>query len=325
VAGTGRIARKLVPEFQHVPGAELVAIGSRSQQRADEFARDYGIARSYGTYAALLADPSVDVVYVATPSCQHYAIALQAIRVGKGVLVEKAFTSTLAGATEVVAESRRRKVFAMEAMWTRFLPAVIRAHAYLADRAIGEIISVQSDLGVTAQFDPSDSLFDPALGGGALLNLAVYGVSFAQMILGQPQSVSAVGKLEGNAVDASTALLLGWRNGSSATISTSLHSPMPGAARVFGTDGWLDVPPLFVHPDGFVLHRNGHEAEVVSLPPVGFGYAHELIEVTECIRTGKIESTIMPLDDTLAVMSVLHEATAKLGITRTEDSRVMAG
>jgi predicted dehydrogenase len=307
-------------DFVHVPNAELVAVGSRSQPRAEAFARAHGVARAHGSYAALIADPQVDVVYIATPHPQHYAVGLAALRAGKPVLVEKAFTATLLGAQELVDEARRTDVFAMEAMWTRFQPAVVRARELLAEGAIGEIVAVQADLGLARDFDPSDRLFAPELGGGALLDLGPYVVSFAQMLLGAPQTVVAVGALERNGVEGSASLLLGWDDGRSAMLTTSLHSPMPAVARVFGTRGWIELPPRFHHPTRVMLNRDGHEPEEFALPPLGGGYAHEVIEVTECVRAGRTESAVMPLDDTLAVMAVLDDASTQLGVTRSEDA-----
>jgi predicted dehydrogenase len=322
IAGLGRIATLVAGDFGHVPDAELVAVASRSVQRAEEFARRHGASRWYGSYDELIADPEVDVVYIATPHPQHHAIALAAIRAGKAVLVEKAFTATLAGAEEVVAEARARGVFAMEAMWTRFQPAVVRARELLAEGAVGSPVSVQADLGLALEFDPSDRLFAPELGGGALRDLGVYVVSLAQMVLGTPQTVYTVGALEPNGVEGSTALLLGWEDGPSATLTASLHSRMPGSARIFGSEGWLELPPRFHHPTRLVLHRDGAEPLQETHPPLGGGYSHELIEVTSCVRAGETESKVMPLDDTLAVMSVLEQAGRQLGVTWNEDAGV---
>jgi predicted dehydrogenase len=322
IAGLGRIATLVAADFGHVPDAELVAVASRSVQRAEEFARRHGASRWYGSYGELIADPEVDVVYIATPHPQHHAIALAAIRAGKAVLVEKAFTATLAGAEEVVEEARARGVFAMEAMWTRFQPAVVRARELLAEGAVGSPVSVQADLGLALEFDPSDRLFAPELGGGALRDLGVYVVSLAQMVLGTPQTVYTVGALEPNGVEGSTALLLGWEDGPSATLTASLHSRMPGSARIFGSEGWLELPPRFHHPTRLVLHRDGAEPQEETHAPFGGGYSHELIEVTACVRAGETESKVMPLDDTLAVMSVLEEAGRQLGVTWNEDAGV---
>jgi predicted dehydrogenase len=320
VIGPGRIATSLVPDFAHVPDAELVAVASRSASRAEAFAAAHGIDRHYGSYAELLADPSIDAVYIATPHPQHHAIGIAAVRAGKAILVEKAFTATLAGATELVAEARSAKVFAMEAMWTRFQPAIIRARELVAAGAIGEVRSVQADLGVAREFDPSDRIFAHELGGGALLDLGVYVVSFAQMILGVPDRVQAHGYQELSGVDAEVSLLLAFAEGRTATLMCSLHSPMPGHARIFGTTGWIDVLPRFHHPKSIVLHPFGGESQQFDLPPIGAGYAHELIEATECILAGRTESSAMPLADTLAVQAVLDTALQQLGVSFVEDS-----
>jgi predicted dehydrogenase len=319
VVGPGRIAENLVEDFAVVDGARCVAVASRAQTRADDFAGRHGIDRAYGSYAALLADPNVDALYIATPHPQHHAIALGAIQAGKALLVEKAFTATLAGAHEVVDAARVAGVFVMEAMWTRFQPAVVRLRELVGDGAIGEVRSVQADLGVQRAYEPSDRLFDLALGGGALLDLGVYVVSFAQMLLGDPDTVSATGSLFDSGADAEAGLLLGWSDGRNATLTTSLRCGLPGQARVFGTAGWIDVLPRFHHPDTIVLHRNGAEPETIARPHRGGGYAHELDEVVACLRAGATESGTMPLSDTLAVLRVLEEAARQLGVHHAED------
>jgi predicted dehydrogenase len=323
VVGPGRIAEKLVQDFAVVDGARAVAVASRSLERAQGFAGRHGLERAYGSYAELVADPDVDVLYVATPHPQHAAVALAAIRAGKALLVEKAFTATTAGATEVVDRARASGVFVMEAMWTRFQPAVVRLRELIADGAIGEVRSVQADLGVQRDFDPADRLFAKELGGGALLDLGVYVVSFAQMVLGDPDTVTATGSLFESGVDAEASLLLGYADGRSAALLTSLRNALPGQARVFGTAGWIDVLPRFHHPQTIVLHRTGADPQEITLPQLGGGYSHELIEVTECVRAGRTESAVMPLADTLAVQDVLEQAGSQLGVAFAEDPVVL--
>jgi predicted dehydrogenase len=193
----------------------------------------------------------------------------------------------------------------------------------VADGAIGEVRSVQADLGTVREYDPTFRLFDLALGGGALLDLGVYVVSFAQMLLGTPERVAAAGSLFPSGVDAEASLLLDYADGRTATLTTSLRCPLPGQARVFGTTGWIDVLPRFHHPTTIVLHRDGAEPETISRQPLGQGYAHELIEVTECVRAGRSESAVMPLADTLAVQTVLGEAAEQLGVRHAEDPAVV--
>ena len=319
VVGPGRIAEQVTKDFAHVDGARAVAVASRSAERAQDFARRHGIERAHGSYADIVADPDVDVLYLATPHPQHHAVAVAALRAGKALLVEKAFTATVAGATEVVDLARAAGVFAMEAMWTRFQPAVVRLRELVADGAIGEVRSVQADLGVQREFDPTDRLFAKELGGGALLDLGVYVVSFAQMLLGEPDTVTAAGSTFGTGVDAEASLLLGWADGRTATLMTSLRNGLPGQARVFGTAGWIDVLPRFHHPQTIVLHRAGADPEEITLPQTGGGYSHELAEVTQCLQAGRTESAVMPLADTLAVQRVLEEAAGQLGVTFAED------
>ncbi|MGY1732588.1 Gfo/Idh/MocA family protein [Geodermatophilus sp. SYSU D01045] len=323
IVGPGRIAQSVMGDFAHVEGARPVAVASRSADRAQAFAQQHGLERAYGSYAELLADPDVDVLYVATPHPQHHAVALAAIEAGKALLVEKAFTATTAGAQEVVEAARANGVFVMEAMWTRFQPAVVRMRELIADGAIGEVRSVQADLGVDRVYDPADRLFALELGGGALLDLGVYVVSFAQMVLGTPDTVTAAGSTYPTGADAEAALLLGWADGRSATLTTSLRYPTPGQARVFGTGGWIDVLPRFHHPATIVLHRTGAEPEEITRPATGVGYSHELAEVTRCLQEGRTESAVVPLADTLAVQEILGRAAEQLGVRHREDPHVL--
>jgi predicted dehydrogenase len=322
IVGPGRIAESVAPDFAHVEGAELVAVASRSEERAQAFADKHGIARAYGGYGGILGDEEVDVLYVATPHPQHEAVALAALAAGKAVLVEKTFTATVAGAERVIEAAHREQVFAMEAMWTRFQPVLVKIRELIADGAVGEVRQVQADLGVDRPYDPKDRLFDPAQGGGAMLDLGVYVVSLAQHFLGDPDRVSVSGSLAPTGVDAEAGLLLGYEDGRAASLLMSLRNPTPGAARLHGTGGWIQINPRFHHPKSFVLGRTGRDPETIELPPHGVGYSHELDEVTRCLQEGRTESAVMPLRDTLAVQRVLNDACEQLGVFHHEDERV---
>ena len=323
IVGPGRIAAKVVQDFLYADQATAFAVASRSMDRARAFADQYGLERAYASYAELIADPDVDVLYIATPHPQHHAIALAAIEAGKAVLVEKTFTATVTGAEEVIAAARTRRVFAMEAMWTRFQPAIVAARELIADGAIGEVRQVQADLGVDRPYDPSDRLFDPAQGGGAMLDLGVYVVSIAQHFLGDPDRVSVSGSLAPTGVDAEAGLLLGYDDGRAASLLISLRNPTPGMARIHGTKGWIEIPPRFHHPGRIVLQRTGQAPQTMERPPQGTGYSHELVEVTQCLLAGRTESSVMPLADTLAVQRILNEASELLGVGHAEDPSVL--
>lgn len=318
--GPGRIAAGAAQSLPLSDGGVLHAVASRSLDRAQAFAGTHGATVAYGSYGALLADPDVDAVYVATPHRQHHAIALAAIEAGKHVLVEKAFTCTVAGAREVVRAAADAGVFCMEAMWTRFQPAIVRMRELIDAGAIGEIRTVRADLGLRKPFDPNDRLWDPAQGGGALLDLGVYPVSFVQSVLGgAADAVDVAGTVAPNGVDAEASIL--WRagDGRAGFAQCSLRSPLPGVAGAFGTEGWIEVPARFHHPGAIRLHPVGGDGraappQTITAPPVGAGYVHEFDEVHRCLAAGLTESPTMPLDDTIAVMQVLEQGLHALGI-----------
>jgi len=317
IVGPGRIASKVVRDFPHVPGAEAVAVASRSIDRAKAFATEHGLARAHGSYREILNDPGVDVLYIATPHPQHRAIALAALRAGKAIMVEKAFTVTPQATREIAGLAGELGVFAMEAMWTRFQPAVVRLRELIADGAVGEVRGMQVDLGVRNPLTPGDRFVAPELGGGALFDLTVYPISFAQMVLGTPTAVSAYGTVN-DGVDLEESVLLAFASGAAATLTATLRCATPGQARVFGTDGWIDVLPRFHHPDTIVLHRVDRDPEEITRPHVGGGYFHELLEVTECVAAGRAESVVMPLADTITVQDVMDEVATQLGMAPQE-------
>lgn len=317
VLGPGRIAESVAADFPHVADGELVAVGSRSAERAAAFAQRHGIPRSHGSYEDLLADDGVDAVYVATPHSWHAMHGRMVLEAGKALLMEKSFTATLAGAESVVATARDRGGFAMEAVWTRFQPAIVRLRELIADGAIGEVRGVEADLGAARDLDPEDRLFSLDLGGGTILDLGVYLVNLAQMVLGNPTGVETTGSLLSTGVDGESSYLLSYGDGRSATLRAAFYAT-PGAARVIGTDGWIDVPPRFHHPDRIVLRRPGREPEDIVAPPASAGYSLEVDEVNRCLADGLAESPVMPLADTLAVQAVLQRAADQIGVALTD-------
>lgn len=312
IAGTGGMAAAFLDDFPLVPTAEVVAVGSRTRERAQEFAEPWGAAGM--TYGELVA-ADLDVLYVATPHAQHRDLALAAIRHGIPVLVEKAFTVTLPGARDVVAAARESDVFCMEAMWTRFQPAVLRAREVVAAGEIGDVVAVHADLGAYRPYDPSHRLFAPDLGGGAVLDLGVYVISVAQHFLGTPDRVTATGTLFPNGADASASIALGYDDGRGATLVTSLAAHTACRAVVVGTRGSVELGPQFHHPDRLVVRRLGEAAEEIPAPPVGRGYSHQIEHVGECLAAGLTESPLMPLQDTLDVQWVMQETLGQLGVS----------
>ncbi len=228
IAGPGRIAAAMAADFARVTNGELVAVGSRDEARATAFAAAHGIPKAHGSYAALVTDPDVDAVYIATPHPQHVDIALAALAAGKAILVEKAFTASVADTERVIETARAAGVFAMEAMWTRFVPGIREVRELITSGAIGQLRMVQGDLTAFRGYDPTDRLFDPALGGGAVLDLGVYVLSLTQHLLGTPERVYSVGGTSPSGVEGEFGVLLGYADGRSATLSGGFTAYGPG-------------------------------------------------------------------------------------------------
>jgi predicted dehydrogenase len=310
VAGTGSMAEVFLADFAHVTDAEIVAVGSRSAERAREFASSHDIAEGHAYDDLVTAD--VDVIYIATPHPQHHALALAALKAGKPLLVEKAFTASLADTREIVDLARATGLFCMEAMWTRFQPAVVEAKRLATAGAIGDLVAVQADLGAYRVYDPEHRLFAPELGGGSVLDLGVYPISLAQHFLGTPDSVAATGTLYPNGVDASAVIQLSYADGRAASVACALTTETPGRAVVWGTGGSIEIAPRFHHPTRLVVRRNGGEEETLDFPVNGRGYVHEVDEVHRCLDAGLTESPTMPLADTVDVQWVMEETLAQI-------------
>ncbi|MFT3888644.1 MAG: Gfo/Idh/MocA family oxidoreductase [Arachnia sp.] len=318
IVGLGAIAHGVAGDFQFVPGAELVAVASRTKEKAQQFAALYGIKRAYGSYRELIESPDVDVVYIATPHPLHRDVALAAIANGKAVLVEKAFTATSAGAQQVVEAARAKGVFAMEAMWTRFQPVVAAAREVVAWGRIGEVIAVQGDLYAPRDYEAGHRLFEKELGGGAILDLGVYVVNFAQAFLGNIRSVDCLTRLYPTGVDKAASINLGHTGGGMSSLACGFDGPGPGRMTIVGTKGWIEVEPRFHHPTTLSVHRAGVLPRIIEARPTGGGYAHEFAEVTKRVADGSLESPTMPLQDTLEVMRVLESCLRQAGIQHEE-------
>jgi predicted dehydrogenase len=310
ILGTGGIARTFTEDLLLL-GHKVAAVGSRAPHTAEAFAARYDIASAYGSYAELAADDQVDVVYVATPHSGHYDATRVCLEAGRGVLVEKPFTTNAADAEALVALARVRGLFAMEAMWTRFNPIVTRLRELIADGAIGDVKAVYTDFSFAADYDPEHRLWAPELAGGALLDLGVYPVSFAWMLLGEPDSVQAVSTSAPTGVDANTGILLGYASGAVALLHCGLLGDSPQTATVVGTTGRVDVASPAWRPSAMTLHRKGAEPETITADLPGHGYTYQAEEVARCLAAGRTESAVMPLDETVAIVRTLDQVAAR--------------
>lgn len=314
VVGTGGIAAAMVEDLRLLPDAEVVAVGSRRAESATAFAAEHGIARHFASYAEVCQDPEVEAVYVSVIHPGHKDAALLAIDAGKAVLVEKPFTMNAAEAHEVVAAARARGVFLMEAMWARFVPHMVRVRELLADGALGEVRLVTADHCQWFAHDASHRLYAPELGGGALLDLGIYPVSFASMVLGRPSTVTAVGTRAFTGVDATTSVVLTYPTEAQAVLTTTLSALGPNRAAIVGTDARIEIDPVFYAPSSFTLTRRDGSVERFAPAHEGQGLRHEAAEVMRCLREGRTESDVLPLDETVAVMETLDEVRRQIGL-----------
>ncbi|WP_329133734.1 Gfo/Idh/MocA family protein [Streptomyces sp. NBC_00670] len=317
ILATGGIAAAFTADLVDLPDAEVVAVASRSTESAKAFADRFGIGRAYGDWESLARDEDVDVIYVATPHAAHRAAAGLCLEAGRNVLCEKAFTLNLREAEELVALAKEHGGFLMEAMWMYCNPLVRRLKALVDDGAIGEVRTVQADFGLAGPFPPAHRLRDPAQGGGALLDLGVYPVSFAQLLLGEPTGITSRAVLSEEGVDLQTGALFTWDSGALASLHCSINGGTAVVASVTGSKGRIDIPSGFFHPERFVLHRDGRDPEEFTADPADgprTSFRHEAREVMRALRAGEKESPLVPLDGTLAIMRTLDTIRAQIGV-----------
>lgn len=315
--GAGGIAGKVAQDLAASPGNVLAAVGARDLPRAEEFAARFGPGqtRAYGDYRALVEDPGVDVIYIATTHPMHREQALLALGAGKPVLVEKPVCLNAHDTSEVFEAAAAAGLFAMEAMWMRTNPLIRQAQQLIAEGAIGQVRSVRAEMALGLSFDPEHRLYDLANGGGALLDLAVYPVTFAWLFLGEPDSVSVAGSLAPTGADATVAMQWSYPDGRDAQLWCSAPVGGPYRGLILGTEGWLQTEGRFYRPAGLVLHNAAGERRFAdpldaSLP----GYRPEIEEVERCLRAGLPTSELVPPADTIAIMRLLDAARAELGV-----------
>jgi predicted dehydrogenase len=311
ILGPGSIARKFATDLQRLPDAELAAVGSRSAERAAAFAAEFGVDRAYGSYDRLVADPNVEAVYVATPHPFHRDHTVLCLEHGKAVLCEKPMAVNEGQVRDMVACARANDVFLMEAMWTRFLPVIGQVRSWLAQGAIGDVRLLHVDFGFRAGWNPEGRLLNPELAGGALLDVGVYTVAFASMVLGSsPVAVQASAHIGETGVDEQTGMLLGYSDGAMAILSCAVRTRTLHDARIQGTEGSIHVPAFWHATSAFLQAGDAPVVETTG----EVGYHYEAAEVMACVAAGEKESATMPLDESIAIARTLDRARSAIGL-----------
>jgi predicted dehydrogenase len=312
IIGTGNIAGKFADATRYVEDAELLAVGSRSQETADIFGKRHGIPRRYPRYEDLVGDPDIDAIYVATPHNSHHANTLLALEAGKHVLCEKPLAVNAGEAEEMIVMARKKGLFLMEAMWTRFLPAWVDIKARLDAGEFGAIRSLQADFGIELAYDPKHRLFNPDLAGGALLDLGIYPLSLAFWLLGQPETTSSWAELAPTGVDQRAAITLTYAGGRFAQLNTASDVWSMGEAQIVTEKAIVRVHRLFLDARSYEV-VDFDKTEIVRKPYEN-GFEFEVRHTMDCLSAGRTESEVMSLDESLEIMRAMDALRAEWGV-----------
>jgi len=315
IVGTGRMAQDFADGLAHASGLRLQGVASRTQASADRFAARHGAVTAHAGLDRLLADPAVELVYVATPHAMHCSDTLQALDAGKHVLCEKPFAINAKEARRMVDSAREKGLFLMEAMWTRYVPAVVRLRQLLDEQVLGKIGIAVAGGAFMPPYDPDEYLFRPDLGGGVMLDAGMYLVSWSSWLFGPPSRILASGRIGAHGVDEHDAVLLEHGNGAIAQLYVSLCAKRSPDVLLIGEEGSIRLHPPVFAPRALTLSLAGQAERTEDLAFDGNGYQFEATEAAACIRAGRTESASMPLDETLSIMATLDEIRRQIGLT----------
>jgi predicted dehydrogenase len=319
IIGLGKIARKFADDLRLLPGAQLHAVASTSLHRAQEFAAEYGAPHAYGRYEDIVHCPELDIVYVATPHVLHCENALLCLENGLPVLCEKPFAMNSGEARRMVAAARRNRVFLMEALWSRFIPAVDHALQLVSEGAIGSPHTVQSDFGFKLPFDPHSRIYDKALGGGSLLDIGIYPALLSLFVFGKPEAedILAAATFTRTEVDESCAFMFRYPHNKLAIGHSTVAAITPVEARIFGSEGTIYLHSRWHQTKKLTVSKYEGREEIkrdIDLPYEGWGYSYEAAHVMECLRQQRLESDLVPLDFTLDLVETLDTIREKIGL-----------
>jgi predicted dehydrogenase len=358
ILGTGTIASQFAQGLNGLPDATLLAVGSRSNTTAQPFATQFKVPRAYASYEALAGDNDIDVVYIATPHPMHKHHCMLCLEAGKAVLCEKPFTINADEASAIVEMARQKQLFCMEAMWMRFFPVMAKVRSLLDSNEIGDIRMIVASMGFLAPHDPDNRFFNLSLGGGALLDLGVYPLSFIFQLLGKPTSMASHAHIGITGVDEQAAAILGFEQGRLAVFTTSLLTHNVNDATIMGSKGQIRIHAPLLRPNRISITRyappssrgkprtgtsssrfgpsllrklvrrlvpssprRSRHLETITVPYTGSGHQYEAEEVMRCLQMGKLESDLMPLDETVEIMKMMDGLRAQWNLRYPQEKR----
>jgi predicted dehydrogenase len=315
IIGLGKIAAKVAGDILLSEGADLFAVASRDEERAKAFRIAFDAEKYYASYESLVQDPDVDVVYVATPHVYHFEHSLLALKHGKHVLCEKPMGMDKGQVEALIEEARKQKVFLMEGLWTRFIPATKKMLEWIDAGLIGEIISVKADFGFKAEFNPESRLFNKKLGGGSLLDIGIYPVYLSLLLLGLPREIKATARMTNTGVDGYFTALCKHENNAIAILVSTTEADTPIEGYIYGTNGFIKMHSRFHHTRTLTLQIYNKPGETIELPYIGEGYVHEIDEVNRCVLSNKTESDLLSLQNSRDLIHFLDQIRAKINLS----------
>ena len=311
IIGAARIAKKFAEGLKILPNAELYAIASRSLERAEDFKEKHGFKKTFGSYEEMLSDPELDIVYIASTNNLHFEHTMMCLEAGKAVLCEKPFASDLSQVEQMVKKAREKKIFLMEALWSRFIPSMIEFKNLVENGAIKRPLLLQCNFGFISQFDPYNRIYDPALGGGSIPDIGIYPIFTAMYLFGKPESIEVISVPAPTGTDWTTSVLFKHKKKEISMLTSSFEMILDNEARVYGEDGYLKLHSMFHIPTRLTLRTNDGKESEIPINLIGNGYNYEAAEVMDCIDKGLIESPSFPHSFSIELMQVLEEVSRK--------------
>lgn len=320
IIGAGNISSTFATALNSMRDVKLAAVASRNLNRAEEFAKKFGIDKAYGSYEELAADPEIDVIYIGTPHPEHKENAALCIKHGKAVLCEKSFTLNEKDSLYLTTLAAEHRVFLMEAMWTKFLPVTRKVKEWLKEGRIGELRHIRASFGFYTEFNPDSRLYNPELGGGALLDVGVYPITYViHMVDCLPEQVLSSAVIGKTGVDERNVILMKFPQGILAELSSAVSAEIGYDAEMIGDKGRIYVPRFWCAEEAMLYNSRNELEETIEFPFQVNGYVHEAEEVNRCLREGLLESTLLPLKDTLSIMRIMDGIRSEWGLKYPEE------
>ena len=320
ILGPGKIAHKFVQDLLLFDDAIIHGIASRDKARAATFAKAYDAIRYYGSYEELAHDPEIDVIYISTPHVFHFDHSMLCLQNHKAVICEKPFGMNVYQVDQMIREAEKRKIFLMEALWTRFIPGIEKVLELIDDGQIGKINNIRADFGFLADSNPAHRLYNAKLGGGALLDIGIYPVYLSMLLLGVPDEIKALASMSETKIDKSIAILFKYHNGQLASLDATFEAKTSTEAIIYGDKGSIHLHSRFHHPQKVTLKRHHHEDHIFHIEYIGNGYYHEISEVMNCLKQGKIQSDKMPHQKSRDLIKILDAVRCEVGLIYDSDS-----